>query len=55
MVSGWCFLYGIFLYEKNHIELEDHRSARAKMRKSDSQGVIQHAEQRINICGGVRN
>ena len=55
MVSGWCFLYGIFLYEKNHIELEDLHSARVKMRKNDSQGVVQHAEQRINICRGVRN
>ena len=55
MVSGWCFLYGIFLYEKNHIELEDLRSAHNKTRKNDSQRVIQHVKQRVNICRGVRN
>ena len=58
MVSGWCFLYGIFLYEKNHIELEDLRSVHnpmVKMRESDSQWVVQHVKQRVNVCRGVRN
>ena len=58
IVSGWCFLYGIFLYENNHIELEDLRSVRNTTvwtRESDSQRVIQHAKQRVNICRGVRN
>ena len=57
MVSGWCFLYGIFLYEKNHIELEDLRPLYDQVvtTRSDSQRVIQHVKQCVNICRGIRD
>ena len=44
--------------KKNHIELEDLRSLHNQtvmVRKSDSQRVIQHVKQCVNICRGIRN
>ena len=58
MVSGRCFLYGILLHERNHIELEDLGSPHkliVTVRTGDSQRIVQHVKQCVNICPSIRN
>lgn len=55
-VSGWCLWYGIFLCEKNRVRgSSGDAQPRGRGKQSDSQRVIQHVKQCVNICRCIRN